>query len=129
MHRNWHTVGGQHRLGQYMEGLNYGALAGIKVLISSSAEGKRKTGWGTQACCPRPISVRHRAELTYSHANYFAFRSKPRSEEGLATASYIAALVSSQSSPTSSEKIYGKIKGPFFQYLLIFMAVFTAICF
>lgn len=24
MHRNWHTVGGQHRLGQYMEGLNYG---------------------------------------------------------------------------------------------------------
>lgn len=31
--------------------------------------------------------------------------------------------------PRLSRKIYGKIKGPFFQYLLIFMAVFTAICF
>lgn len=34
--------------------------------------------------------------------------------KGQGTYSYTAALISSESSPTSSEKIYGKIKGPFF---------------
>ena len=34
--------------------------------------------------------------------------------KGQGTYSYAAALIFSVSSPTSSEKIYGKIKGPFF---------------
>lgn len=37
-----------------------------------------------------------------------------RDRKGWGTYSYAAALISSESSPTSSKKIYGKIKGAFF---------------
>lgn len=89
--------------------------------------------WGAQSCCCRPISVPSAglgspapmliAQPLGSSWGFLLYR------KGQGTYSYTAALIFSVSSPTSSEKIYGKIKGPFFQYLLIFMAVFTAICF
>lgn len=92
-------------------------------------------GWGRQDCEPRPDPLdpsRPCASLD-SPATHMLITQASGSSWDIGRARVPLATLQPSSllslSPTSSEKIYGKIKGPFFQYLLIFMAVFTAICF
>ena len=130
MQRSWHIVGDLQRLAAlHAASEEWGptqlASTGIRVLDGAGSHPpapQRRDGedrrWGAQSVCSKPISVPSAglgspdpmliAQPLGTSWDFLLYR------KGQGPYSYAAALIFSVSSPTSSEKIYGKIKGPFF---------------
>lgn len=105
-------------------------LSRSRVLTLPALQGKERGR--REMVSPRLLLQAHLgaqlwAGTTYIWVNSSVIRIKPRQEGP----GYLQLHCSPHLGvfPHLLGKIYGKIKGPFFQYLLIFMAVFTAICF